>query len=161
LAAALVALGLSSERQQDEAFAVPLTQLAGRIPGLSAPDVNGLRTYRRPDAKSGGHGVGWSPMTPYTFKVPQDWEEVPVSIADLGGTEIDLRFSSPQEGNISVVVAPVLRFSSSKGFISNLKGGRLNCFKFLSNTGWCVLVASSFCFKVFPCFKPTILTRHL
>jgi hypothetical protein len=36
----------------------------------------GLRTYRRPDAKSGGHGVGWSPMTPYTFKVPQDWEEV-------------------------------------------------------------------------------------
>jgi hypothetical protein len=45
---------------------------------------------------------------------------VPVSIADLGGTEIDLRFSSPQEGNISVVVAPVLRFSSSKGFISNL-----------------------------------------
>jgi hypothetical protein len=40
--------------------------------------------------------------------------QVPVSIADLGGTEIDLRFSSPQEGNISVVVAPVLRFSSSK-----------------------------------------------
>jgi hypothetical protein len=134
LAAALVALGLSSEQQQEEAFAVPLTQLAGRIPGLSAPDVNGLRTYRRPDAKSGGHGVGWSPITPYTFKVPQDWEEVPVSIADLGGTEIDLRFSSPQEGNISVVVAPVLRFSSSKGFISNLKGGRLHCFKFLSNT---------------------------
>jgi hypothetical protein len=115
LAAALVALGLSSEQQQEEAFAVPLTQLAGRIPGLSAPDVNGLRTYRRPDAKSGGHGVGWSPMTPYTFKVPQDWEEVPVSIADLGGTEIDLRFSSPQEGNISVVVAPVLRFSSTLG----------------------------------------------
>ncbi len=60
--------------------------------------------------------------------------QVPVSIADLGGTEIDLRFSSPQEGNISVVVAPVLRFSSSKEFISNLKGGRLHCFKFLSNT---------------------------
>lgn len=39
---------------------------------------------------------------------------MPVSIADLGGTEIDLRFSSPMEGNISVVVAPVLRFSSSK-----------------------------------------------
>ena len=36
----------------------------------------GLRTYRRPDGKSGGHGVGWSPMTPYSFKVPQDWEEV-------------------------------------------------------------------------------------
>jgi hypothetical protein len=41
LATALVALGLSSEQQQEEAFAVPLTQLAGRIPGLSAPDVNG------------------------------------------------------------------------------------------------------------------------
>ncbi len=41
LATALVALGLSSEQQQEEAFAVPLTQLAGRIPGLSAPDING------------------------------------------------------------------------------------------------------------------------
>lgn len=37
-----------------------------------------------------------------------------MSIADLGGTEIDLRFQNAQEGNISVVVAPVLRFSSSK-----------------------------------------------
>jgi hypothetical protein len=54
-------------------------------------------------------------MTPYSFKVPQDWEEVPVSIADLGGTEIDLRFQNPQEGNISVIVAPVLRFSSTLG----------------------------------------------
>ncbi|GKB36871.1 PsbP domain-containing protein 4, chloroplastic isoform X2 [Tanacetum coccineum] len=35
----------------------------------------------------------------------------PVSIADLGGTEIDLRFSNPSEGRISVVVAPVLRFA--------------------------------------------------
>ena len=40
------------------------------------PIVAGLRTYRRPDGKSGGHGVGWSPMAPYSFKVPQDWEEV-------------------------------------------------------------------------------------
>lgn len=38
--------------------------------------VTGLRTYKRPDGKSGGHGVGWSPMSPYSFKVPQDWEEV-------------------------------------------------------------------------------------
>ncbi|KAG0587247.1 hypothetical protein KC19_2G151300 [Ceratodon purpureus] len=110
-AAALAALALSTE----SASAVQQNQLAGRIPGLSEPDANGLRTYRRPDGKSGGHGVGWSPMAPYSFKVPQDWEEVPVSIADLGGTEIDLRFQSSQEGNISVVVAPVLRFSSTIG----------------------------------------------
>jgi hypothetical protein len=37
--------------------------------------------------------------------------QVPVSIADLGGTEIDLRFSNPAQGNISVVVAPILRFA--------------------------------------------------
>lgn len=37
---------------------------------------SGWRTYRRPDEKSGGHGVGWSPIIPYVFSVPQDWEEV-------------------------------------------------------------------------------------
>lgn len=124
---------------------------------------SGWRTYRRPDEKSGGHGVGWSPIIPYAFSVPQDWEEViiynqnlrlnclfelafeshiqvvlfleslplifglpfriamdssiqsvyqvPVSIADLGGTEIDLRFASSKEGRIFVIVAPVLRFA--------------------------------------------------
>ncbi|KAI3981265.1 hypothetical protein MKX01_009532 [Papaver californicum] len=76
------------------------------------------RTYRRPDAKSGGHGVGWSSIIPYTFSVPQGWEEVPVSIADLGGTEIDLRFASSQAGRLFVIVAPVLRFSS-KGKVLN------------------------------------------
>ncbi|GJU22516.1 PsbP domain-containing protein 4, chloroplastic isoform X1 [Tanacetum coccineum] len=85
--------------------------LAGRIPGLSEPNEQGWRTYRRPDEKSGGHGVGWSPIIPYAFSVPDGWEETPVSIADLGGTEIDLRFSNPSEGRISVVVAPVLRFA--------------------------------------------------
>ncbi|XP_071693763.1 psbP domain-containing protein 4, chloroplastic [Rutidosis leptorrhynchoides] len=85
--------------------------LAGRIPGLSEPNEEGWRTYRRPDEKSGGHGVGWSPIIPYAFSVPDGWEETPVSIADLGGTEIDLRFSNPSEGRISVVVAPVLRFA--------------------------------------------------
>ncbi|KAK7856497.1 psbp domain-containing protein 4 [Quercus suber] len=89
--------------------------LAGRIPGLSEPDEQGWRTYRRPDEKSGGHGVGWSPIIPYTFSVPQDWEEVPVSIADLGGTEIDLRFGSSKEGKLFVIVAPVLRFSDGLG----------------------------------------------
>ncbi|KAG9457259.1 hypothetical protein H6P81_001767 [Aristolochia fimbriata] len=71
----------------------------------------GWRTYRRPDDKSGGHGVGWSPIIPYKFKVPQGWEEVPVSIADLGGTEIDLRFGNSKEGRLFVIVAPVLRFA--------------------------------------------------
>jgi len=85
--------------------------LAGRIPGLSEPDENGWRTYRRPDEKSGGHGVGWSPIIPYSFKVPDGWDEVPVSIADLGGTEIDLRFANPKEGRLFVVVAPVRRFA--------------------------------------------------
>ncbi|KAK4433744.1 PsbP domain-containing protein 4, chloroplastic [Sesamum alatum] len=89
--------------------------LAGRIPGLSEPDEQGWRTYQRPDDKSGGHGVGWSPIIPYLFSVPQDWEEVPVSIADLGGTEIDLRFASAKQGRIFVIVAPVLRFADNLG----------------------------------------------
>ncbi|KAG0499785.1 hypothetical protein HPP92_004476 [Vanilla planifolia] len=96
-------------------LAVKQGLLAGRIPGLSEADEGGWRTYRRPDDKSGGHGVGWSPIIPYSFKVPNGWEEVPVSIADLGGTEIDLRFSSPQEGRLFVVVAPVLRFADLQG----------------------------------------------
>ncbi|XWS15222.1 hypothetical protein CRYUN_Cryun35bG0075800 [Craigia yunnanensis] len=89
--------------------------LAGRIPGLSEPDEQGWRTYRRPDDKSGGHGVGWSPIIPYAFSVTQNWEEVPVSIADLGGTEIDLRFASSKEGRLFVIVAPVLRFDDNLG----------------------------------------------
>lgn len=40
--------------------------------------------------------------------------QVPVSIADLGGTEIDLRFASSKEGRIFVIVAPVLRFADSE-----------------------------------------------
>uniref|UniRef100_A0A0F7CYN4 Photosystem II reaction center PsbP family protein n=1 Tax=Geranium phaeum TaxID=379952 RepID=A0A0F7CYN4_9ROSI len=89
--------------------------LAGRIPGLSEPDEQGWRTYRRPDEKSGGHGVGWSPIIPYSFSIPPDWEEVPVSIADLGGTEIDLRFANSKQGRAFVIVAPVLRFADNLG----------------------------------------------
>lgn len=89
--------------------------LAGRVPGLSEPDEQGWRTYRRPDEKSGGHGVGWSPIIPYIFSVPSGWEEVPVSIADLGGTEIDLRFANSKEGRLFVIVAPVLRFADNLG----------------------------------------------
>ncbi|KAI9077568.1 hypothetical protein K1719_040500 [Acacia pycnantha] len=111
LASAVSVLGFP----RDSLAAVKQGLLAGRIPGLSEPDEQGWRTYRRPDEKSGGHGVGWSPIIPYTFRVPQDWEEVPVSIADLGGTEIDLRFASSKEGRLFVVVAPVLRFSDDLG----------------------------------------------
>uniref|UniRef100_A0A0F7GXJ6 Photosystem II reaction center PsbP family protein n=1 Tax=Pelargonium transvaalense TaxID=158603 RepID=A0A0F7GXJ6_9ROSI len=89
--------------------------LAGRVPGLSEPDEQGWRTYRRPDEKSGGHGVGWSPIIPYSFSVPPQWEEVPVSIADLGGTEIDLRFANSKQGRLFVIVAPVLRFADNLG----------------------------------------------
>ncbi|GAA0151783.1 hypothetical protein LIER_37355 [Lithospermum erythrorhizon] len=95
--------------------------LAGRVPGLSEPDQNGWRTYQRPDDKSGGHGVGWSPIIPYLFSVPQDWDEVPVSIADLGGTEIDLRFANPKQGRVFVIVAPVKRFSDVIGEDANIE----------------------------------------
>ena len=46
--------------------------------------------YRRPIGKSGGHGVGWTEILPYSFSVPEGWNEIPVSIADLGGTEVHL-----------------------------------------------------------------------
>jgi hypothetical protein len=52
------------------------------------PDAEGYFTYTRPEGKSGGHGVGWSEVPRYTFKVPEGWQETPVSIADLGGTEV-------------------------------------------------------------------------
>jgi hypothetical protein len=42
--------------------------------------------------------------------------QVPVSIADLGGTEIDLRFANPKEGRLFVVVAPVRRFAGEVSF---------------------------------------------
>ena len=32
--------------------------------------------------------MGWSEIPRYSFKVPEGWEEKPVSIADLGGTEV-------------------------------------------------------------------------
>ncbi|CAI7917474.1 unnamed protein product [Closterium sp. NIES-54] len=98
---------------------IPTTAVAGRVPGLSEPDEND---------------------SPYTFTVPEAWEEVrgvlasppfqpiptapnpfdlsrqtPVSIADLGGTEIDLRFASKQQGKLFIVVAPVLRFADGLG----------------------------------------------
>jgi len=50
-------------------------------------------------------GLGGPPPPP-----PPGVLQTPVSIADLGGTEIDLRFGGP-EGQLQVVVAPVLRFA--------------------------------------------------
>lgn len=46
----------------------------------------------------------------YSFRLPSTWQETPVSIADAGGTEIDIRFSNRDEGELQVVVAPILRF---------------------------------------------------
>lgn len=83
---------------------------AGRVPGLSAIDSEGFRRYTRPEGKSGGHGIGWSEIPQYSFRVPDGWKEEAVSIADLGGTEIDVRFVNQEEGQLAVVVAPVLRF---------------------------------------------------
>lgn len=94
---------------------------AGRIPGLSTTaDDLGFYTYTRPEGKSGGHGVGWSEIPRYSFKVPSGWAETPVSIADLGGTEIDLRFAHPDQGSLMVIVAPVLRFMDV-GFNANVR----------------------------------------
>jgi hypothetical protein len=60
-----------------------------RCAGLTPqPDESGYYTYTRPEGKSGGHGVGWSEVPRYSFKVPEGWQETPVSIADLGGTEV-------------------------------------------------------------------------
>lgn len=85
--------------------------VAGRLPGLSkTADEEGFFTYTRPEGKSGGHGVGWSEIPPYSFRVAPGWDEVPTSIADLGGAEVDLRFQKEDEGDVAVVVAPVLRF---------------------------------------------------
>lgn len=62
---------------------------AGRIPGLSPdPELPNVQVYVRPDGKSGGHGVGWSEIPQYQFRVPETWGEVPVSIADLGGANL-------------------------------------------------------------------------
>lgn len=58
------------------------------LPNCPQADDNGFYTYVRPEGKSGGHGVGWSEVPRYSFKVPAGWEETPVSIADLGGTEV-------------------------------------------------------------------------
>ena len=56
------------------------------------------------------HTLSLFPPPVHQVPAGAGWDETPVSIADLGGTEIDLRFASPASGSLSVVVAPVLRF---------------------------------------------------
>lgn len=52
--------------------------------------------------------------------MPEGWDETPVSIADLGGTEIDLRYGKEDSGSLFVVVAPVLRFADV-GYNANVR----------------------------------------
>lgn len=60
------------------------------------------------------------PFLQYRFVVPPSWDEIPVSIADPGGAELDLRFQSADEGDVAVLVAPVLRFRDV-GFNADVK----------------------------------------
>ena len=46
-----------------------------------------MQSCEQPGA-TGGHGVGWSEIPRYAFDLPEGWSETPVSIADLGGTEV-------------------------------------------------------------------------
>jgi hypothetical protein len=71
---------------QTAACLLPLLANHAGITGEA--DAAGFYTYTRPEGKSGGHGIGWSEVPRYSFKVPGGWEETPVSIADLGGTEV-------------------------------------------------------------------------
>lgn len=105
----MVRVARSSRKQEVTSCTQGMT--AGRVPGFSKVDDEGFRFYTRPEGKSGGHGVGWSEITPYSFRAVQSWEEVPVSIADPAGTEIDAKFVSESDGALKIVLAPILRFS--------------------------------------------------
>jgi hypothetical protein len=41
----------------------------------------------------------WSEIPRYIFKVPSGWDEIPVSIADLGGTEVSQASNSKVVGH--------------------------------------------------------------
>eukprot|EP00976_Prorocentrum_cordatum_P117919 1196385-Prorocentrum_minimum.AAC.2 len=59
-----------------------------RAPGLSPP-VNGLATYTRPAKKTGNHGIGWGSIDPYSFQVPEGWDEVGAFVGEgYGGQEV-------------------------------------------------------------------------
>ena len=50
--------------------------IAGRVPGFGKVGSDGSMWYTRPEAKSGGHGIGWTDITPYSLKLREGWEEV-------------------------------------------------------------------------------------
>ena len=54
--------------------------IAGRVPGFGKIEEDGSMTYTRPEAKSGGHGIGWTEITPYSVKLREGWEEVAFEI---------------------------------------------------------------------------------
>ena len=64
--------------------------LSAQLRFVSPPqaDADGYFEYLRPEGKSGGHGIGWSEIPRYGFRVAPGWQEVATSIADLGGTEV-------------------------------------------------------------------------
>ena len=99
----------------------PKASTPGRVPGLSPLNSNGERIYTRPRDKSGGHGVGWSEITPYKFLTFAGWEERPVSIADPEGTEIDAKFASDEDGELKIVLAPILRFADFSSEVRKFK----------------------------------------
>ena len=114
MAAGVAATSAGADFVYPQPASAVMGMTAGRVPGLAPADKDGIRRYTRPEGKSGGHGVGWSEITPYSFDVYEGWEETPVSIADPGGTEIDAKFNSDNDGGLKVVLAPVLRFADVK-----------------------------------------------
>ena len=58
--------------------------------------------------------MGWTEITPYAFDVYEGWEEVPVSIADPGGTEIDVRFNSDDDGGSRLCSHPCSASGTSR-----------------------------------------------
>ncbi|KAG6405997.1 hypothetical protein SASPL_133593 [Salvia splendens] len=89
--------------------------LAGRIPGLSQPDEQGYSLNNTTPCLCLCVSDRESIRRPWHSFMLSLLRQVPVSIDDLGGTEIDLRFASPKEGRLFVIVAPVLRFADDLG----------------------------------------------
>ena len=52
--------------------------------------------------------MGWSEIPRYAFDLPEGWSETPVSIADLGGTEV----SSCHQSLVHALCQPSLGFES-------------------------------------------------
>jgi len=88
---------------------------ASRSPGLGDVDEDGFRLYTRPYGASASGGMraisqGKGNFPPYSFKVPDGWKQKAVSVADPSGPETDSRFTSPDMGDLLVVLPPVFTF---------------------------------------------------